>query len=220
MTEPRASEIDDEKVEKLIQEQLRLNTRLRNLNRENLPHLNTRNQRYISVQIEGTRIRIQEIQDELKSIYRSRDRSVEKQSDNSLDKSKSLKGLEDFINLTKNMRSILHSPPPRIDIPPTSQNSPKSQSENTATVQPEQPLTSVVQEPNLASNMASSTPKEVNSYCPYNHHPNNVQKRARSTDINYDFRCHNINSTKNNSVYSAEFKITFQFSSKLRISRR
>lgn len=58
MSDSNASEIFDRKVEKLIQEKLTLNARLRNLRFEQIPHLNTRTQKYRSAQIEGTRARL------------------------------------------------------------------------------------------------------------------------------------------------------------------
>lgn len=53
------------KIEQLVQTKQSLNTRLSILNRENLPNLNTRNQRYRSVQIESTRQQLLDIDIEL-----------------------------------------------------------------------------------------------------------------------------------------------------------
>lgn len=60
-----ASEIK-ERINKLTREKRTLNTRLSTLNRESNPELNTRNQRYLTAQIDGTRTRLTEIDQELK----------------------------------------------------------------------------------------------------------------------------------------------------------
>lgn len=114
MSENRASEIIQEVINQLVREKSSLNTRLRTLNREHLPGINTRTQRLRLIQIEGTRIRLTEIDQELErqryKLSRARNQPIDdfseslnnlRVSDNR--RSNRFASLENFINRSREM---------------------------------------------------------------------------------------------------------------------
>lgn len=116
MTEHQASEVIQEIINQLKREKSNLNSRLTTLNRENLPHLNTRAQRNRLIQIDAIRERLTEIDNELnKQRYKlacTKNKPIDNPSQTSQysvsdkRKSKKLKSLEKFLNLSKEMSDI------------------------------------------------------------------------------------------------------------------
>lgn len=117
MTEYQASEVIEEVIKQLVQEKRSLTSRLNTLERENQPNSKTRGQRIRLIQIDATRERLVEIDNELKTqrynLARAKNKSVEdlNQSVQYLSvtqkrKPGQLKSLEKFINLSKEMTDI------------------------------------------------------------------------------------------------------------------
>lgn len=120
-----ASEIR-ERINKLTREKRSLHTRLSTLNRESNPELNTRTQRYLAAQIDGTRTRLTEIDQELNNQRQLLQREINIPIDK-ISKSlgnlsvtsergkNSLKGLEEFIN--RSAMSMFTTPPAYVKNP-------------------------------------------------------------------------------------------------------
>lgn len=171
-----ASEILQNNIDRLIQEKQILNNRLGILNREYNPDLNTRTQRYILSQIEGTRKRTFEIDQDLNKLkyYLSRAKaSVNAQIDslsqslNNLTvkaktKSNKYRALEEFIN--QSSEKMFTTPPTSKKIP-TVTRTPVTTSEEadvSISLDPVTTTATFAQSHSIeASNIPSSTPKSV-----------------------------------------------------------
>lgn len=128
MSEDRASEEIIKKIDQLFRRRNSLLTRLETLEKQNLPNLNTRNQAYRSVCIEGTRDNLREINQQIKEQQRNLSRLEDKLIDRlsaslnnlSVDKTRPerYKALETFINQSTEMFNtpplsrppVVHSP--------------------------------------------------------------------------------------------------------------
>lgn len=140
MTDNRASEEIQKKVNQLTHEKRLLNIRLRTLERENLPNLNTRSQAYRSVQIGGTRDRLSRIDQELEeyrtALRRPKPDRLDRQSQKDLmsreRESDKFKSLEDFINLSQMSESDAFKRQPRLTRSPPATIPEIPQTEDTA----------------------------------------------------------------------------------------